>query len=108
MPIATIEDYMRVMRQTFLSERARGHSAVLQYHFTGRVTGSCYAEINDGALLVAQGTHPRPSAAVQVDFDLWLCILNYEVDGLLAFQAGQYQAEGYLEALMESDTWFHR
>jgi hypothetical protein len=99
---------MRVMRQSFLPERARGRSVVLQYHFSGRVTESCYAEVKDGALLVAQGAHPGPSAAVRVDFDLWLRILNYEVDGLMAYQAGQYQVEGDLETLMESDTWFRR
>jgi putative sterol carrier protein len=108
MPITTIEDYTRVMRQSFQPERARGRRAVLQYHFTGRVQDSCYAQIDDGALLVARGTHPAPTATVRVDFDLWLRILSYEVDGLMAFQAGQYQVEGVLETLMESDTWFQR
>jgi putative sterol carrier protein len=108
MPIATIEDYMRVMRQAFLPERARGRRAVMQYHFNGRVEGSCYAQIEDGALLVAQGTHAAPTATVRADFDLWLRVLSYELDGLMAYQAGEYQVEGNLETLMESDTWFRR
>jgi putative sterol carrier protein len=108
MPIETIDDYMRLARQRFLPEHARGRSAVLQYHFSGRVADSCYAQIEGGALLVAQGTHPHPTATVWVDFDLWLRILSYEVDGLMAFQAGEYQVQGDLETLMESDTWFHR
>ena len=108
MPIETIDDYMRLARQSFLPERARGRNAVLQYHFTGRVTESCYVQLEDGALLVAQGTHPHPTATVRVDFDLWLRILSYQVDGLMAYQAGEYQVEGDLETLIESDTWFHR
>jgi hypothetical protein len=108
MPIATIDDYLRLMRQSFLPERARGRHTMLQYHFTGRVEGSCYAQIDDGELLVAQGTHPAPSVSVRADFDLWLRILSYEMDGLLAFQAGDYQVDGDLETLMESDTWFRR
>ena len=108
MPIATIDDYMRLARQSFLSERARGRRAVLQYHFSGSVADSCYARIEDGVLLVAQGTHPTPTATVRVDFDLWLRILSYEVDGLMAYQAGEYQVEGDLETLMESDIWFGR
>jgi putative sterol carrier protein len=108
MPIATIDDYMRLARESFLPERARGRRAVLQYHFTGRVTDSCYAQIDGGALLVAQGTHPFPTATVRVDFDLWLRILSYQVDGLMAYQAGEYQVEGDQETLMESDTWFGR
>jgi putative sterol carrier protein len=108
MPIATIDDYMRATRQSFLPERARGRRATLQYHFSGRVADSCYAQIDDGVLLVARGTHPAPTATVRADFDLWIRILSYEVDGLMAFQAGAYQVEGDLETLMESDTWFRR
>jgi putative sterol carrier protein len=106
MPIGTIEDYLQVMRRAFLPERARGRRAVLQYHFSGRAAGSCYAQIEDSALLVARGTHPAPTATVRADFDLWLRVLSYEVDGLMAYQAGEYQVEGDLETLMESDTWF--
>lgn len=106
MPITTIDDYLRGMRHSFLPDRARGRSAVLQYHFTGRVTDSCYAQIEDGALFAAQGTCPTPSVTVRADFDLWLRILSYAVDGLMAFQSGQYQVEGDLETLMDSDTWF--
>jgi putative sterol carrier protein len=108
MPIVTLDDYMRLMRQSFLPEQAHGRSAALQYHFKGRVVDSCYAQIQDGALLVAQGTHPAPTATVRTDFDLWLRILSYEMDGLMAWQAGEYQVEGDFETLMESDTWFRR
>jgi putative sterol carrier protein len=108
MPITTIDDYMRMARQSFVPEHAHGRRAVLQYHFTGRVTGSCYVQIENDTLLVAQGTHPSPTTTVWVDFDLWLRILSYEVDGLMAYQAGEYQVEGDLETLMESDTWFRR
>ena len=108
MPIETIDDYMRLARQSFLPERARGRNVVLQYHFMGRITDSCFVQLDDGALLAAQGTHPNPTATVRVDFDLWLRILSYQVDGLMAYQAGEYWVEGDLETLMESDTWFHR
>jgi len=99
---------MRLARQSFVPEHAHGRRAVLQYHFTGRAADSCYVQIENDTLLVAQGTHPNPTTTVWVDFDLWLRILSYEVDGLIAYQAGQYQVEGDLETLMESDTWFRR
>jgi hypothetical protein len=99
---------MHAMRQTFVPERARGAHAVLQYQFTGRENGGCYAVVEDATIAVARGTHPAPTASVTVDFDLWLRILLYEVDGLLALQEGQYTATGDLETLMISDTWFKR
>lgn len=108
MPITTIDDYIKAMQASFVPEKARGAHAVLQYQFTGCQTGACYAIVEDGTLRVARGTHPAPTATVTVDFDLWMRILAYEVDGLLAVQDGQYQAEGDLETLIESDTWFRR
>ena len=108
MPIATLDDYMSLARKSFLPERTHGRNVTLQYHFGGRVTDSCYVQVQDGALVVAPGTHPHPTATVRVDFDLWLRILSYQVDGLMAYQAGEYQVEGDLETLMESDTWFGR
>lgn len=108
MPITTIDDYLKAMQASFVPENARGAHAVLQYQFTGRQTGACHAIVEDGTLRVARGTHPAPTATVTVDFDLWMRILAYEVDGLLAAEDGAYQAEGDLETLIESDTWFRR
>jgi hypothetical protein len=106
--ITIIEEYLAAMQAAFLPEKARGAHAVLQYHFTGSQSGGCYAVIEDGTLRVGRGTHPAPTAAVTVDFDLWMRILSYEVDGLLAAEDGLYTATGDLETLMISDTWFRR
>jgi len=108
MAIGTLEDYLRSMRATFVPERAHGKRAVLQYVFSGRVSGACYAVIEDGALQVAEGAHPAPTATVKADFDLWLEVLAYRVDGLMAYQEGRYHVLGDVETLMESDTWFAR
>ena len=108
MAITTIDEYLAAMQVAFAPEKTRGAHAALQYHFTGSQSGACYAVIEDGTLRVARGTHPAPNATVTVDFDLWLRILAYEVDGLLAFQDGLYTAEGDMETLMISDTWFRR
>ena len=104
----TIEGYLRTMEDTFSAARAQGRCAVLQYHFTGSQEGACYAMIEDGALRVARGTHPAPTAAVSADFDLWMRILAYEEDGLLAYQDGKYTVTGDVETLMDSDAWFVR
>jgi hypothetical protein len=108
MPIVTIEDYIRAMERTFVPEMARGAHAILQYNFTGSQTGGCYIIVEDGALWAAAGTHPTPTAAVTADFDLWLRITSYELDGLLSYQEGLYSIAGDDETLMISDTWFKR
>ncbi|MBF6592767.1 MAG: hypothetical protein IVW57_19825 [Ktedonobacterales bacterium] len=108
MRIQTIEHYMAAMRMTFSPERAQGQRAVLQYAFTGRESGTCHAIVADGTLEVAVGPHATPTVAVHVDFDLWMAILAHEVDGLIAYQEGQYTVGGDLVVLLDSNAWFVR
>ena len=104
----TIDDYLREMRQSFIPQRALGKHVVLQYVFSGSNSGVCHAVIDQGVLRTGLGPHPAPTATVCVDFDLWMRILSYEMDGLLAYQDGAYSIMGDAETLMESDTWFRR
>jgi putative sterol carrier protein len=106
--VITIDDYLHSMQTTFVPERTRGRCAVLQYVFTGSQCGTCHAAIDDGTLAVARGAHPAPTATMYCDFDLFLRMLAYEEDALLAFQAGTFRVEGDVETLMQSDTWFVR
>lgn len=104
----TIEEYLRLMEQSFLSERTRDKRVVFQYVFSGSNTGVCHAVIDRGTLCTGMGPHPAPTATVCVDFDLWMRILAYQMDGLLAYQDGLYSVAGDVEVLMEGDTWFRR
>lgn len=104
----TIEQYLNNMRASFAPERAHGKHAILQYIFTGSQTGACYAIVEDGTLYVGAGMHPAPITTVTTDFDLWVRIMRYEEDPLLAYQAGRYTVEGDIETLLEADSWFPR
>jgi hypothetical protein len=104
----TLEEYLRALETTFSPERARGKRVVLQYVFTGRQEGACFASIEDGTIAVSQGRHPTPTATVTSDFDLWRRVMSYHEDPLLAYQAGQFHVTGDVEALMEADAWFVR
>lgn len=103
-----IDRYMQAMRTSFCRECAQGKHAVIQYEFSGRACGSCHAIIADGTIVVADGTHAHPSAVVRADFDLWMRVLRYEIEPLLALEDGLYAASGDLDILIESDTWFRR
>lgn len=104
----TIEQYMNNMQASFAPERTRGKHAILQYIFTGSQTGSCYAIVDDGTLHVGSGEHPMPNTTVATDFDLWMHIMLYQEDPLLAYQAGHYTVTGDIEMLLEADAWFPR
>lgn len=106
MRITTIDGYMQAMRASFVPEKAGDARAVLQYQFTGSQSGVCHSVIADGSISVAAGTHPAPTATVTADFDLWMRIVAYELDAVLALEDGLYEVEGDPETLMASDLWF--
>lgn len=104
----TIELYLNSMRVAFAPERTRGKHAIFQYVFTGSQTGSCYAIVENGTLNVGTGSHPAPTITVTTDFDLWMRIMTYQEDPLLAYQDARYTVAGDVETLLESDSWFPR
>ncbi|HLZ22763.1 MAG TPA: SCP2 sterol-binding domain-containing protein [Ktedonobacterales bacterium] len=104
----TIDEYMGMLRGSFQQDRARDAHVVIQYEFSGSQEGVCHAVVDAGALQVACGPHPHPTATVRADFDLWLRIVSYQEDGLLLYQNGTYSVEGDVEALMIADSWFKR
>lgn len=104
----TIAEYLRGLEETFSPPRAAGRRAVLQYVFSGSQSGVCHAVIEGGAIRVAAGPHPAPTATVETDFDLWMRVMAYQEDALLAYQAGRFRVVGDGDLLMEADSWFPR
>lgn len=107
-PIQSLQDYMDALRRSFDATRAAGQRATLQYIFTGSATGACYAVVADGAITVVEGLAPAPTVTVTSDFDVWMRVIAYHHDPLMAYQEGLYTVEGDMETLLESDTWFRR
>jgi len=106
--IHDLQEYMAALRASFDAGRAGEIRATVQYIFTGAVNGACYASVADGALEVGEGVHPAPTVAVTTDFALWIQIIAYHHDPLMAYQEGLFTVEGDMETLIESDTWFRR
>lgn len=106
--IHDLQSYMDALRASFDTERAGDREMTVQYIFTGEVNGACYATIAHGAVLVAEGRHPAPTTAVTADFELWMRVIAYHIDPLMAYQEGLFSVEGDMEALLESDICFRR
>jgi putative sterol carrier protein len=106
MPIRSIDDYLRLMRESFLPAAAANRSMVLQYDFSGDICGVCHAVIAAGQIQTAHGPHPKPTSVVHADFNLWLHVIAHEIDPLIAYQDGLFTVEGDGLALMDSDLWF--
>lgn len=106
--IHDLTSYMDALRAAFDAERAGDRRATLQYVFSGTVNGACYAVVADGTLEVVEGRHPAPTATATSDFDLWVRLIAYHLDPLIAYQEGLYRIDGDVEMMIESDSWFRR
>lgn len=106
--IHDLQGYIAALRATFDAERAPQLRMTVQYLFSGAVNGACSASLADGALVVAEGCHPAPTVTVRSDFELWMRIVSYEIEPLMAYQDGLYTVEGDIEALIELDACFRR
>ncbi|HEX6542227.1 MAG TPA: hypothetical protein VF040_10770 [Ktedonobacterales bacterium] len=108
MAIDSIDEYLRAMKMSFLPAAAGDRSVVLQYEFSGREQGICHVVIAGGEIQTSRGPHPSPTVIVRADFDLWMRVISYDLDGLMAYQEGLYTVEGDYITLMDTDLWFSR
>lgn len=102
----TIADLITKMPSAFLPEKAQGVNAIIQFNFSGAEPGQWNAEIKNGTLKVAQGTHPSPSLTVSADSADYLRIFNRELDPMQAFMQGKLKMQGDLGLAMKLSQFF--
>ena len=102
----TIETLMSKMPGAFLSEKAPGLDAAIQFKFTGAEAGDWYAEIKDGKCTTAQGVHPSPKMTLTADSADYVKIFTGEIDGMAAFMQGKIKLAGDLNLAMKLTQMF--
>jgi len=102
----TVADLMSKMPAAFLSEKAPGLDAAIQFKFTGAEAGDWYAEIKDGKCSTAQGVHPSPKMTLTADSADYVKIFTGEIDGMAAFMQGKIKLAGDLNLAMKLTQMF--
>ena len=105
MPL-TVADLMSKMPGAFLSEKAPGLDAVIQFKFTGAEAGDWYATIKDGKVDVKQGTHPSPKMTLTAASSDYVKIFTGELGGMAAFMQGKLKLAGDLNLAMKLTQMF--
>ena len=105
MPL-TVADLMSKMPEAFLSEKAPGLDAVIQFKFTGAEPGDWYAAIKDGKVDVQQGVHENPKMTLTADSGDYVKIFTGELDGMQAFMQGKLKLAGDLNLAMKLTQMF--
>jgi putative sterol carrier protein len=102
----TAKESFDAMAENFNSDKAAGLKAVYQWDITGDGGGKWNADINDGAITVAEGEHASPNITITVASQDWLDILNGKLDGQMAFMSGKLKVKGDMSLAMKLKTLF--
>lgn len=92
-PIQAFED----MVKNFNSEAAQGLDAVFQWEVLGDNGGVWHIKVADGACELFNERHPSPTVAQTCGTDLFLSMVNYEIEGMQAFMSGKLKMTGDMD-----------
>ncbi|MEZ4269181.1 MAG: NAD-dependent epimerase/dehydratase family protein [Myxococcota bacterium] len=92
--VSTVKGYFATLNERFRAEKAGGVDAVFQWEVSGTGGGSWNATVKDGALTVAEGTHPKPSVTISISAEDYLLVLNGKLAGAKAVFTRRMKVSG--------------
>ena len=104
----SIESFMNIMSIGFNPERASEIKAVIQFNFSGEVTGSCHFEIEGGQITAKEGISPNPNLIVESPFEIWMDVITGKVQGQDMFMQQKFKASGDFMLLLRMNEIFSR
>lgn len=84
------------MIEKFNPPAAEGLDAVFQWEVVGDGGGIWHIKVADGACQLSEGRHESPTVSQICSTELFLGMVNMEVDGMQAFMSGQLKMTGDL------------
>jgi putative sterol carrier protein len=96
MPFTEPVQAFNAMIENFNAPAAEGVNAVFQWDIVGDGGGVWHIKVADGAAELVEGRHESPSIAQVSSLELFLGMVNLEVDGMQAFMSGQLKVTGDL------------
>jgi multimeric flavodoxin WrbA/putative sterol carrier protein len=96
------------MPASFNPEAAQGLSAIYQFVVSGQENFTAHLKIHEGQAFFQDGPAAKPDVIIHTPADVWLKIMQQELDGTQAYLQGQFQVEGDISLLMLLDSLFTR
>ncbi len=94
MRVSTVREYFETLPARFVASAAKGLNAIFQFELAGDGGGTYHVTVADGAMAVAEGPAPAPSAIVKMSADNYVKMANGELNGAMAFMKGQLKVTG--------------
>jgi len=92
--VSTVKEYFDTLPNRFVPSAAKGLRAVFQFELAGDGGGTYHVTVEDGAMKVAEGPSPSPSAVLKMSADNYVKMANGELNGAMAFMKGQLKVTG--------------
>jgi putative sterol carrier protein len=94
MHVSTVQEYFETLHARFVASAAKGLNAIFQFELAGAGGGTYHVTVNDGAMAVAMGPAPAPSATLKMSAENYVKMANGELNGAMAFMKGQLKVTG--------------
>ncbi|MCY6369376.1 NAD(P)H-dependent oxidoreductase [Clostridium ganghwense] len=91
--------YLKLMRQSFVSENAKGIDSILEFEFTD-LKETHHFIIKDQVCELVEGASNSFTTKIITTYETWLKISNGELEGAKAMMDGLYRIEGDLNFMM--------
>jgi hypothetical protein len=102
----SIETFMIILPMGFNPDSAGDTRAIIQFHFSSEVAGSCHFDIHDGTIQAFQGTAEAPNLTIEASFGVWIDIMTGKADGQQMFMEQKYKVSGDLSLLLRMNQLF--
>ncbi|MBU4275380.1 MAG: SCP2 sterol-binding domain-containing protein [Proteobacteria bacterium] len=89
-PIEALEDMLAV----FNPQAAEDLTAVFQWDVLGENGGVWHIKVANGKAELINERHPSPTVSQTCGTDLFLAMVNYEINGMQAFMSGKLKMTG--------------
>jgi putative sterol carrier protein len=102
------EQIMNGMQGAFLSDKAQGIDAVVQFILTGEGGGEYYMTIKDGKIGVQSGKAPSPKMTLTAEAKDYADIASGKLNAMAAFSSGKLKVGGDMMFAMKFASLFGR
>ena len=102
----TARELLQMMPGALNAEAAAGLTATYQFEVSGEENFVAHLRIEEGRATYHDGPAEHPDVVIKTPADVWLAVARGELDGALAYMAGQFQVDGDLNLLMQLSSLF--
>lgn len=97
----SIDSFVMIMPYGLNSQAVADKEVILQFNFSGEISGSCYFRIQKGIVEATIGTSSSPDLTIDSSFDIWMDIMTGKADGQRMLMEQKYKVDGDLSLMIQ-------